>query len=71
MFHHGAPLYMIMTEQEKEEVNIMCRWIGDGEGCRHPAMYGKSYCETHHDRVYLVMFPEMADYILNKELKDE
>jgi hypothetical protein len=60
-----------MNEQEKEKVNTICCWIGDGEGCRHPTMYGKSYCETHHDRVYLVMPPEMADYILNKELEDE
>jgi hypothetical protein len=58
-------------EQEKEDVNKVCRWIGEGEGCRHPTIYGKSYCEKHHDRMYLVVLPEMADYILNQELKDE
>jgi hypothetical protein len=34
-------------------------------------MYGKYYCEVHYDRVYLTMPPEMADYIIEKELKDE
>lgn len=46
----------------------MCAWIGDKEGCRHPTIYGKSYCETHHDRMYLTLFSEMADYIIEKEL---
>jgi len=55
---------------EKEEITI-CRWIGDGEKCRHPAMLGKSYCERHHDRVYLTMPPEMADYIIEKELSND
>ena len=60
-----------MNEEEKEEINKICRWIGDGEGCREPTIYRKSYCERHHDRVYLEMPPEMADYIIDKELKDE
>lgn len=51
-------------------LSVTCLWVGDGNGCRHPAMYGKSYCEVHHNRVYLTMFPEMADYIIEKELKD-
>lgn len=49
----------------------VCAWIGDGEGCRHPTIYGKSYCENHHDRVYTTMFIEMAEYIIEKELKAE
>ncbi len=58
-----------MNRDEETKPVTVCTWIGDGEGCRHPVMVGKSYCETHHDRVYLVMYPEMADYIINKELK--
>lgn len=53
----------------ENEKNLMCHWIGEGERCRHPAMFGKSYCEVHHDRMYIVMLPEMADYIIEKELK--
>jgi hypothetical protein len=53
---------------EKEEQKV-CTWIGDGEKCRHPTIYGKSYCELHHDRIYLILLPEMADYIINQELK--
>ena len=58
------------VKQEQKET-IVCQWIGDGEKCRHPAMYGKSYCETHHERVYLTMPPEMADYIIEKELSND
>lgn len=71
MLHHGAPDKDTMEKEEKEVISEVCKWIGEGEGCRHPTIYGKSYCEQHHDRVYLVVLPEMADYILNKELKDE
>ena len=71
MLHHGAPDKVTMEKEEKEEISEVCKWIGEGEGCRHPTIYGKSYCEKHHDRVYLVVLPEMADYIINKELKDE
>jgi hypothetical protein len=56
-----------MKSQDKPTI---CTWIGDGEKCHHPTIYGKSYCETHHDRMYLTMPPEMANYILEKELKD-
>lgn len=48
-----------------------CQWVGDGTGCRRPTMLGKSYCEEHHDRVYLTMPVEMANYIIEKELKNE
>lgn len=51
--------------------SAVCQWIGDGEGCRHPTVPGKSYCEDHYNRIYLVMFPEMAEYIIEKELEDE
>jgi hypothetical protein len=47
----------------------VCVWIGEGEGCRAPTILGKSYCEKHHDRMYIVLFPEMAEYIIEKELK--
>ena len=50
---------------------IVCLWLGDGEGCRHPTIYGKAYCETHYDRVYNTYLPEMADYIINKELNED
>ena len=50
-------------------INInVCRWVGEGEGCRHPTIYGKAYCEKHHIRMYDTYLPEMADYVLNKEL---
>jgi len=55
--------------QEQEKQSHVCAWKGDGEGCRHPTMYGKSYCETHHDRIYLKLLPEMANYIIEKELR--
>jgi hypothetical protein len=54
---------------DEEKENKVCVWIGEGECCRHPTIYGRSYCEPHHDRMYLTLLPEMADYILEKELK--
>jgi hypothetical protein len=57
-----------MTRTEENTPNV-CAWIGEGEGCRHPSIFGKSYCEKHHDRMYMVCPPEMADYILEKEIK--
>ena len=45
----------------------VCAWIGSGEGCRHPTIVGKSYCEVHQNRMYIAMLPEMATYILDKE----
>jgi len=47
---------------------IVCSWVGEGEGCRCPTLYGKAYCEDHYNRVYETFLPEMADYIINKEL---
>lgn len=46
----------------------VCAWVGDKEGCRHPTIFSKSYCEKHYDRMYLSVLPEMADYIIEKEL---
>lgn len=46
-----------------------CLWIGDGEHCDSDAITDKNYCKKHHDRVYTTMYPEMADYIIEKEQK--
>ncbi len=48
----------------------VCKWEGDGEGCRHPTIFGKAYCEHHYERMYETYLPEMADYIINKELNE-
>lgn len=29
-----------------------CTWIGEGEGCTHTALEGRSYCVHHFPRVY-------------------
>jgi hypothetical protein len=29
-----------------------CQWIGNGEGCEHDAVKGRSYCEQHVWLVY-------------------
>lgn len=60
MFHQGA------TEFRMDNT---CEWIGDGEGCRQPSMFRKAYCEDHHNRIYLKLLPEMADYIVEKEIE--
>lgn len=49
----------------------VCKWLGDGSGCRQPAMHNKAYCEQHYIRVYDSYLPEMADYVLNKELNED
>jgi hypothetical protein len=47
----------------------ICTWIGcDNEKCLHPAIPYKSYCATHYDRMFLILLPEMADYIIEQEL---
>lgn len=64
MFHDVA-LNMKYIIQEPH----VCAWIGeDKDGCRHPTIHGKAYCETHYARMYIVLLPEMADYIIEKEL---
>jgi len=46
-----------------------CKWIGEGEKCAKASLPGKAYCARHHERVYLTLLPEMATYIIEKELK--
>lgn len=46
-----------------------CTWIGDGECCQHIAIIGKAYCEKHYERVYTTFLPEMAQYIIDKEIE--
>lgn len=29
-----------------------CEWIGKGEGCQHPVVEGRSYCQDHLFLVY-------------------
>lgn len=29
-----------------------CKWIGEGEGCTHEVVNGRSYCEKHLWMVY-------------------
>lgn len=29
-----------------------CTWIGNGEGCSHPAVKDRSYCEHHIWNIY-------------------
>lgn len=55
-----------MVEFSKTDI---CSWIGDNEGCKCIVVYGKSYCERHYERMYTSFLPEMADYVIEKELK--
>lgn len=32
---------------------MTCTWIGDGEGCTHPTVEGRSYCEEHLFKIYV------------------
>jgi hypothetical protein len=48
-----------------------CEWIGEDEGCNKTAIPAKSYCATHYERIYLTVLPEMATYIVEKELKND
>lgn len=66
MFHHGASYIM-----DEDRIRLVCAWIGDGEGCTHSPITGKSYCKKHHLRIYDIFLPEMADYIIEKELKSD
>ena len=49
----------------------VCQWVEDGDVCRQPTLFGKSYCETHHSRVYLTVPTEMADYLIDQELDSD
>lgn len=31
---------------------MICEWIGQGEGCDQPALEGRSYCEHHIWQIY-------------------
>lgn len=31
---------------------MTCKWIGQGEGCTHNSVSGRSYCEHHLWQVY-------------------
>ena len=44
-----------------------CSWVGDGENCNNLPIVGKNYCQRHYNRVYMTIYPEMADYIIEKE----
>lgn len=44
-----------------------CLWIGDGERCDSDALIDKNYCKIHYDRVYTTMYPEMAEYIIERQ----
>ena len=49
----------------------VCQWVGQQhEGCRRPTIFGKSYCEEHHQRVFMKCPVEMADYIVSKEVSN-
>lgn len=50
------------------ELKRVCCWIGNGEGCRQPTIFSKSYCETHYERVYEKFLPETATYLIDKEV---
>jgi hypothetical protein len=54
----------------KSPTDHKCEWIGDDEGCTNSVKPGKSYCEKHYDRIYLKLLPEMANYIVDKEVNE-
>lgn len=54
-----------------KNIQRVCCWIGYGEGCRQPTILGKSYCETHYNRIYETFLPETAEYIIDKEIDKE
>lgn len=48
---------------------LTCEWIEDNTRCCRPAKNRKPYCEVHHNRAYMTLQPEMADYLLEKEIQ--
>ena len=52
---------------ENHEVDVVCKWIGNGEGCRHPTIYRKSYCEKHYRKVYMILPAKKANLMIEKE----
>ena len=61
----------MISNRNNSDNNKICCWIGEGECCSNTAVYRKSYCEQHYNRMYLVFLPEMADYIIDKELSSD
>ena len=51
--------------------NKKCTWIGENNTkCCNTTLDKKEYCKRHYDRMYIVLLPEMADYIIEKELNE-
>lgn len=51
-------------------INV-CQWHGvTNQGCRHPAILGKSYCEYHYNKVYVELPGNVADRVIDLELKN-
>ncbi len=46
-----------------------CKWIEVDHICKNSAINGKPYCLAHCSRAYISVPPEMADYIIEQELK--
>lgn len=46
-----------------------CTWIEHNTHCDKKCLPNKSYCEAHYRRAVTVYTPEMADYVIEKELK--
>jgi len=51
-----------------QEYTYVCKWIGNNEGCRHPSMYNKSYCEDHYDRIYHRYPTHVALSLIEKDI---
>ncbi len=45
-----------------------CQWIEDRCQCEKKPLFGKSYCQAHYNRVYMDITPEMAEYLVEKEV---
>lgn len=59
-----------INRMQEIKYNSTCSWIDADIGtCNHVSIPGKSYCKAHYDRMYLTMPPEMAQYIIDKEVK--
>jgi hypothetical protein len=64
--HDAAPNF-----RKEMNNNKKCTWIGENNTkCCNTTLDKKEYCKRHYDRMYIVLLPEMADYILEKELNE-